>query len=335
MISGSVQCILCPFVCTLAPGERGRCGVRLNRDGELISLVYGRPVAVHVDPVEKKPLYHFHPGESVLSIATAGCNLRCLNCQNWEISQAFPEDVPPYNLMPEAVVEMALEHECGSIAYTYTEPVVFFEYVQDTARIAREKGLSNILVTAGYINEGPLRELAQFIDAANIDLKSMSEEFYNEVCGATLEPVQKCVSVLHEMGVWIEVTNLVIPTLNDSEEQTERLYNWVLDTVGPDVPLHFSRFFPMYRMVDLPPTPVGTLASARSRALESGLNHVYVGNVACEHGADTFCSHCGRRLIERQGYSVTTNSVRDGACTWCSNPVSGVWNIGGASNGGE
>jgi pyruvate formate lyase activating enzyme len=212
---------------------------------------------------------------------------------------------------------------------------VFYEYVQDTACMAREKGLSNILVTAGYINEGPLRELAQFIDAANIDLKSMSEEFYNEICGATLEPVQRCISVLHEMGVWIEVTNLIIPTLNDSEEQTERLYNWVLDTVGPDVPLHFSRFFPMYRMVDLPPTPAGTLASARSRALESGLNHVYVGNVACADGADTFCSSCGRRLIERQGYSITANSVMDGVCTWCSSPVPGIWNRGGASNGGE
>lgn len=335
MISGSVQCILCPFACTLAPGERGRCGVRLNRGGELISLVYGKPVAVHVDPVEKKPLYHFHPGESVLSIATAGCNLRCLNCQNWEISQALPEDVPPYDLMPEAVVEMAIEQGCGAIAYTYTEPVVFYEYVQDTARVARERGLSNILVTAGYINEGPLRELAELIDAANIDLKSMSESFYNEVCGATLGPVQKCVSVLHEMGVWIEVTNLIIPTLNDSEEQTELLYNWVLDTVGPNVPLHFSRFFPMYRMIDLPPTPAGTLASARSRALEAGLNHVYVGNVASEYGSDTFCPNCGRRLIERQGYSIITNGIRDGACTLCSSPVSGVWNGGGASNGGE
>ena len=325
MSSGRVQCMLCPFGCVLEEGERGRCGVRLNRDGELLSLVYGRPVAVHIDPVEKKPLFHFHPGEAVLSIATAGCNLRCLNCQNWEISQALPEDVPPSDLMPADVVRMAEEYSCKSIAYTYTEPVVFYEYMEDTASHARDAGIRNIMVTAAYINEGPLRQLAPLIDAANVDLKSIRDDFYREVCGGELEPVRRSIEILAESGCWIEITNLVIPTLNDTDEEMEELCRWILDTLGPDVPLHFSRFFPMYRMTDLPPTPIETLVGARSIALDMGIRHVYVGNAVTERGSDTFCPGCGELLISREGYSVTLEGLEEGSCRNCARPLPGVW----------
>lgn len=312
-------------MCVLEPGQRGRCTVRLNVDGELVSLVYGRPVAVHVDPVEKKPLFHFLPGSDVFSIATAGCNLRCQFCQNWEISQAAPEDVSPYDLSPEAVVEGAVEYGCRSIAYTYTEPLVCFEYVRDTAVLARERGVASILVTAGYVNPGPMMELAECVDAANVDLKSISDRYYREVCGGTLAPVLDTLRILKESGTWLEVTNLVVPTLNDGEEELEELARWVLDNLGPDTPLHFSRFFPMYRLTDLAPTPVETLAGAREAALGMGLHHVYAGNVVTPEGMVTRCPSCGRELVVREGYRVTRMDILDGACAHCSEPVAGVW----------
>lgn len=325
-MSVRVQCVLCPHMCELAPGERGRCTVRLNRDGELVSLVYGRPVAVHVDPVEKKPLFHFMPGIDVFSIATAGCNLSCDFCQNWEISQAPPEEVSPYHMPPEAVVESALEYRCGAVAYTYTEPIVYFEYTRDCARLAREAGLANILVTAGYINPGPLAELAPYIDAANVDLKSMSDSYYRNTCGGTLQPVLNTITALKDSGTWVEITNLVVPTMNDTDDDIETLAAWVLDNTGAETPLHFSRFFPMYRMTDLPPTPVDTLKRARERALEMGLHHVYVGNAVTSDGMMTTCPGCGRTLIERHGYMVTSMRIRNGCCEYCSAPVAGVWN---------
>lgn len=325
-MSNRVQCVLCPHLCTLAPGERGRCSVRLNVDGELVSLVYGRPVAVHVDPVEKKPLFHFLPGIDVFSIATAGCNLRCEFCQNWEISQAAPEDVTPYDLPPEAVVEQAIVYNCEAIAYTYTEPVVFFEYTRDTAKLAKEAGLKNILVTAGYINQGPLTELAEYIDAANVDLKSMKDSYYRDICGGTLQPVLDTITTLKELGTWVEVTNLIVPTLNDDSRELDELARWILENTGADTPLHFSRFFPMYRLTDLAPTPVSTLQSARERALEIGLHHVYVGNAVTEEGMITTCPECGEVLIRRQGYLIEENRIENGKCFSCSAPVAGVWN---------
>jgi pyruvate formate lyase activating enzyme len=323
---GRVQCVLCPHACVLKPGERGRCSVRLNIDGALISLVYGKPVAVNVDPVEKKPLFHFLPGSDVLSIATAGCNLRCLFCQNWEISQSDPEDVSPYDLPPEAVVEQALAAGCGSIAYTYTEPIVFFEYMRDTAVLAREAGLRNIMVTAGYINQGPLAELAPLMDAANIDLKSIREDFYRDICGATLQPVLDCIMTMKSMGTWVEVTNLIVPTLNDSQEDIEELSDWMLEYAGPDTPLHFSRFFPMYRLPDLPPTPLEVLEEARATAKDKGMRFVYVGNAVSSEGAVTVCPNCGAAVMARQGYIVTSRLVdENGLCGMCSAPVPGVW----------
>lgn len=300
--------------------------MRLNVDGELVSLVYGRPVAVHVDPVEKKPLFHFLPGIDVFSIATAGCNLRCEFCQNWEISQAAPEDVTPYNLPPEAVVEQAIFYNCDAIAYTYTEPVVFYEYARDTARLARESGLKNILVTAGYINPGPLAELAEYTDAANVDLKSMSDNYYKNVCGGTLQPVLDTIIALKELGVWVEVTNLIVPTLNDDSDEIDELALWVLENTGADTPLHFSRFFPMYRLIDLAPTPVSTLQSARERARAIGLHNVYVGNAVTPDGMITRCSECDQVLLRRQGYLITENNIVNGKCSSCSAPAAGVWN---------
>jgi pyruvate formate lyase activating enzyme len=323
---GRVQCVLCPHACVLGPGMRGRCAVRLNFDGELVSLVYGKPVAVNVDPVEKKPLFHFLPGSEVFSIATAGCNLRCRFCQNWEISQADPEDVSPYDLPPAAAVEQALAAGCSSIAYTYSEPIVFYEYMKDTAVLAREAGLRNIMVTAGYINPGPLAELAPLIDAANIDLKSIREDFYRDICGATLQPVLDCIEAMRSMGTWVEVTHLIVPTLNDAPEDLEALADWILEHAGPDTPLHFSRFFPMYQLPDLPPTPLPVLEGAREMAMGKGIRFVYVGNAVSTGGAVTVCPSCGAELVTRVGYLVTGYGIdANGLCGSCSAPVPGVW----------
>jgi pyruvate formate lyase activating enzyme len=297
----------------------------MNLDGELVSLVYGRPVAVHVDPIEKKPLYHFQPGSLSFSVATAGCNLACRFCQNWEISQAAPEEVPPYDLPPEKLVEEAEEAGCSSIAYTYTEPIIFYEYMLDTARLAHQRGMRNVMITAGYINEGPLRELCQHVDAANVDLKSIRDAYYRQVCYGRLDPVLNTLKVLVDCGVWVEVTNLVVPTLNDHEEDLRDLSRWVLENLGEDVPLHFSRFFPTYRLTNKPPTPVATLRDARETALQEGLHHVYVGNVVTGSGSHTVCPGCGETLIEREGYSIIENRIEDGRCPECGTEIEGVW----------
>ncbi|MBD3369265.1 AmmeMemoRadiSam system radical SAM enzyme [Candidatus Fermentibacteria bacterium] len=324
-MSKDVQCLLCPHACVMEPGQRGSCRVRMNLDGELVSLVYGRPVAVHVDPIEKKPLYHFRPGSLSYSLATAGCNLACRFCQNWEISQSAPEEVPPYDLPPEAVVEEAENAGCSSIAYTYTEPIVFYEYMLDTAKLAHERGLRNVMITAGYINQGPLRELCEHMDGANVDLKSIRDDYYRQVCYGKLDPVLDALEVMVEHGVWVEVTNLVVPTLNDAEEDLRDLSRWILDNLGEDVPLHFSRFFPTYRLTNKPPTPVSTLRAARETALEEGLNHVYVGNVVTASGSHTTCPGCGETMIEREGYTVVNNRIEDGMCPECGTEIKGVW----------
>ena len=324
-MSNRVQCVLCPHACVLEAGQRGTCRVRMNLDGELISLVYGRPVAAHVDPVEKKPVYHYLPGTKTFSIATAGCNLGCEFCQNWEISQAAPEDVPPYRMEPEEVVSRATELGCSSIAYTYTEPIVFYEYMEDTAGLARAGGLGNIMVTAGYINEGPLRQLAPLLDAANVDLKSIRDSYYRQVCHGRVEPVLRTLRVLREMGVWLEVTNLLVPDLNDSEEDLAGLCAWIVENLGTDVPLHFSRFFPTYRMTDRPPTPLETLERAGETAAEHGMRYVYVGNIVTREGDDTFCPHCGEAVIRRDRFSVTERNMEGGSCASCGTAIPGVW----------
>ncbi|MBR4898719.1 MAG: AmmeMemoRadiSam system radical SAM enzyme [Prevotella sp.] len=276
---GVVECLLCPHHCRIANGRVGRCRSRRNHDGVLFSEVYSKPCSLAIDPIEKKPLYHFHSGTTCLSLACTGCNFRCLNCQNHDISQAAPDDVDYYDLTPEQVVGLCLRHHCPGIAYTYTEPLTYVEYVIDCARMAREKGLWNILVTAGYVCQEPLSDLLPFLDAANIDLKSFSDDIYQRVSGGRLQPVLDTILAMKEAGVWIELTNLIIPSVNDDMDMIRCMCRWLIENGLAEAPLHFSRFFPRYKMLDFEPTPVQTLRTARQMALDEGLRHVYLGNV--------------------------------------------------------
>ena len=276
---GVVECQLCPHRCHIANGRTGRCRSRRNHDGVLVSEVYAKPCALAIDPVEKKPLYHFHPGTTCLSIACTGCNFRCLNCQNHDISQAAPADVDHYHLVPEDVVALCLRHHCPGIAYTYTEPLTYIVYVTDCARLAHEKGLWNILVTAGYVCQEPLADLLPYLDAANVDLKSFPDDIYQDVSGGHLQPVLDTILAMKATGVWIELTNLVIPGVNDDVEMIRRMCCWLVENGLAGAPLHFSRFFPRFKMQDVPPTPVQTLRAARKIAQEAGMQHVYLGNV--------------------------------------------------------
>ena len=320
-----VYCDLCPKACAIAPGESGECRVRVNIDGALVAVTYGHPCSVHVDPVEKKPLFHFLPGTGILSLATAGCNLHCKNCQNWAISQRNPEDVEAGRLLPAELPALARQHGCLSIAYTYTEPLIYYEYTLDGCISARGAGLRNALVTAGYVNREPMKELCRFVDSANIDLKSISDLFYREICGATLRPVLNSLVLAKTMGVLVEVTNLVIPTLNDSDDDLTGLSRWVVENLGKETPLHFSRFHPDYQMRNLPPTPAGTLDRAREIALAEGLHYVYVGNIRRPEGENTYCPGCGALLVERRGYSIRKNRIEGGQCPQCGATIHGVW----------
>lgn len=275
----TVECLLCPHHCHISEGRTGICRSRRNEGGLLVSEVYGRPCALAIDPIEKKPLYHFHPGTKCLSIACTGCNFRCLNCQNHEISQVAPTEVEYYELSPEAIVALCLEHHCPGIAYTYTEPLTYLEYITDTARLAHEAGLWNILVTAGYVCQEPLKNLLPYLDAANIDLKSFSDDIYMKVSGGHLQPVLDTNLAMRDEGVWIELTNLVIPGINDDLKMIRQMCQWIASNGLADNPLHFSRFFPRYKMQDIPPTPIQTLKAARQIAQEEGIRHVCLGNV--------------------------------------------------------
>ncbi len=325
VIKLTVQCELCPKMCLIEPGQSGECRVRINIDGVLRTVVYGYPCSMHDDPIEKKPLFHFLPGSRILSIATAGCNLHCLNCQNWEISQANPEDTPAYPCPPERLVQIAKEKNYSSIAYTYTDPIVYYEYTYDTAKLAREANIRNVLVTAGYINPEPWRKLLEVVDAANIDLKGITEEFYRKVCSATLKPVQEALVLARASGILVEVTNLIIPTLNDKAEQIRELCRWVKVNLGGETPLHFSRFFPQYKMRHLPPTSLKTLDIACEIAMEEGLSFVYIGNIQSEEGENTYCPDCKKLLIERVRYVIRQNHIKDGCCPDCGKEIYGVW----------
>ena len=276
---GVVECQLCPHHCHIANGKTGRCRSRRNHDGVLVSEVYGKPCSLAIDPIEKKPLYHFHPGTTCLSIACTGCNFRCLNCQNHDISQVAPEDVDHYNLTPDQVVGLCLKYHCPGIAYTYTEPLTYIEYVTDCARLAHEKGLWNILVTAGYICQEPLADLLPYLDAANIDLKSFSDEIYQRVSGGRLSVVLDTIIAMKKAGVWLELTNLVIPGVNDDMDMIRRMCQWMKENGLAGAPLHFSRFFPRYKLKEVPPTPLRTLQAAKQVAHGEGIKNVYLGNV--------------------------------------------------------
>jgi len=319
-----VRCELCPRRCIISNSRRGFCKTRENRDGTLYSVVYGKPCAVHADPIEKKPLFHVLPATKSFSIATAGCNLACKFCQNWQISQAYPEEVPYKDLMPERLVAIAKERNCPTIAYTYTEPTVFFEYMYDSAKLAHKEGIMNVMHSAGFINEKPLRDLCKYLDAANIDLKG-SDRFYDEISLGNREDVLRTLKILKEEGVWVEITYLVIPTLNDDDNYIRETCKWIKENLGEGTPLHLSRFWPMYKLKNLSPTPISTLERARDIAVDAGLRYVYVGNIPGHKGETTFCPYCNEVLIERLGYNVVENNLKDGKCKFCKKEIEGIW----------
>ena len=322
-----VQCALCPNRCVLAPGQRGLCTVRENRGGKLFTLVYGTPCAVNVDPIEKKPFFHVLPGSSSFSISTAGCNMRCAFCQNWQISQARPEEVSASWLPPDAVVDNALAEGCATIAFTYTEPTVFYEYMLDTARAAAAKGVSCVLHSCGYINEEPLTELAPFLTAANIDLKGFSEEFYRKMGQGHLQPVLDTLVTLKRLGVWLEITNLIIPGANDDPGQIEKMCAWIKEHLGDEVPLHFSAFRPAYKLERLPQTSRQTLEKAREIASAVGLKYVYIGNYPGNPGESTYCPRCKKNVLHRIGYRIESTDIVDGKCRFCGYVIRGIWSL--------
>ena len=321
----TVQCQLCPNFCVLSNGKKGRCGARINVDGKLFTMVYARPVAVHIDPIEKKPLSHFLPGTTAFSIATAGCNLGCVFCQNWQISQARPEDSQSMVLQPEDVVRLAKEYKCATIAYTYTEPTIFYEYMIDTAKLAKVSGVKNVMHTCGYINPKPLKELLKYMDAANVDLKGFSEQYYVEMCSGHLDPVLETIKTIKRSGVWLEITNLVIPGKNDDPKMIRAMCSWIMKNAGPDVPLYFSAFMPQYKLTGVPPTPEKTLEDAYKIAKSEGLNYVYIGNVYGNIGESTFCPKCGKMIVERKGFETLKVDIVDGKCKYCGHKIAGVW----------
>ena len=320
-----VQCDLCPKACLIEPGQSGECRVRINIDGVLRTVVYGFPCSINIDPIEKKPLSHFLPGSRILSIATVGCNLHCENCQNWEISQANPEDSVAEHWPPQRLVDATKYYRCPSLAYTYTDPIVYYEYTYDTAKLAKGAGICNVLVTAGYINREPWERLLEYVDAANIDLKGITEDFYRQVCSGTLKPVQNALVVAKASGILVEVTNLIIPTLNDKPEQIRELARWIKVNLGGETPLHFSGFYPRYKMRNLPPTPAKTLDMAREIAMAEGLSYVYIGNILSKEGQSTYCPGCKSLIIERSGYTILQNLLKDGCCPNCGEGIYGVW----------
>ncbi len=320
-----VMCGICPNRCLLSPGDRSVCRSRVNMDGVLYSLTYGNPCSVNVDPIEKKPLFHFKPRSKAFSIATTGCNFRCLNCQNWEISQAKPHEVRHHELFPADVIQGAQGTGCASIAYTYSEAVTFFEYMIDTARLAREEGIANLWISNGYINPKPLVELCSVLDAANINLKAFSDAVYRKLNGGRLQPVLNTFKTLHEQKIHFEMTNLVVPGYTDDAEMVKQMCQWILATLGPDYPLHFLRFFPQYKLDRLPATPLSTLVRFRKLAMAEGIRYVYVGNAAYPEGNNTYCHHCKKLLIERIGYFIGTYDLNENRCKYCRTVIPGRW----------
>jgi pyruvate formate lyase activating enzyme len=348
----NLQCQICPNECILEPEDRGRCRNKVHKNGTLYTMAYGNPCSFRTDPIEKKPLFHFIPGTDVYSIATSGCGFRCLNCQNWDISQRKPEETKDargesmrrnsrflhsvtraytdrLSMFPEDVVDLAEYFDCPSIAYTYSEPTVWYEYMIDTAKAAREKGIKNVWVTCGYIQEKPLVELCRYLDAANVDLKSFSDEVYDKLNTGKLEPILSTLKTLKREGVWFEVTNLIVPTYTDKPDMIRRMCDWMVQNLGPDYPLHISRFHPRHKLTHLPPTPVERLIEARAIARDAGLHHVYVGNcLEVADGGTTLCPapSCKKAVIERgSSYSVRKVNFDQGKCASCGTALSGVW----------
>ncbi len=323
--SRPVKCLLCANQCIILKGERGKCRARYNDNGILRSLVYGRLVSANIDPIEKKPFYHFLPGALAFSVATTGCPLSCQFCQNWEISQASPEDFKTEYTPPERISAIAEYRKVPVIAYTYNEPTVFTEYMIDTTRKSKEKGLKNVLISCGFMGELPLKDMCENLDAIKIDLKGFSNDFYRNVCKADLEPVLRSIKTIARSGVHLEIVNLVVPTLNDSDKMMDELCKWVFNETGPDTPVHFTRFHPDYKLQNLPPTPPSTLEKARDIAFNNGLHFPYVGNIPGHPGNNTLCPECGKTVIERNGFFIKGVKLTDGKCNFCQSPVYGVW----------
>lgn len=322
---GLVTCMLCPHQCVLGENDRGFCRVRAVKNGVLHTLVYGNACSANVDPIEKKPLYHFLPGRPILSIATAGCNFRCKNCQNWQISQAKPHEIAHADLPPEKLIEAAIAHGIPAIAYTYSEPIVYFEYARDSCALAREKGIRNVLVTAGYINPKPLQAFCKVVDAVTLDLKSFDDTVYRTLNAGRLAPVLRALEIIREEGVWLEVSRLVVPHHADSLDDIRRMCDWMVATLGPDVPLHFLRFHGAYKFERLEPTPVATMDAAEAIARQAGVRHVYIGNVPGRDSQSTRCHSCGSVVVERAGYQVLQNRLAGGGTCSCGAAVAGVW----------
>jgi len=320
-----IQCEICPKKCEIADLERGYCGNKENRKGSYYSLVYGQSCAAHFDPIEKKPLFHYLPSTTAFSIAAVGCNFECKFCQNWKIAQYRPEQIESIYLPPHEVVSLSKERGCPTIAYTYSEPVVFYEYMYDTSKLAKKEGIGSVMISNGYINEAPLIELCKELTGVKIDLKAFSEKFYKDYCSGELKPVLDTLKTLKRIGIWYEIVVLLIPTLNDGDQELTQMCQWIKSELGAEVPVHFSRFHPMYKIINLPSTPVKTLENARNIAKRAGLHYVYIGNVPGHEGESTYCPGCGEVVIKRIGYSILKNAIKAGKCSNCGRTIPGVW----------
>jgi len=321
-----IMCRICPNECVLKEGELSKCNNRKVHNSLLYTMAFGNPCSVNVDPVEKKPLYHFLPGSRTFSIATAGCNLVCLNCQNWTISQTSPDKTRNFDLMPSQVVEECIKNNCNSIAYTYSEPITFYEYTYETASLAKKAGIKNIIKSNGYINAEPLRKLCTVIDGANIDLKAFTESTYLKLTGGKLQPVLDSLKIYKEMGVWLEITNLVVPTWSDNLDEIGSMCRWLSENGFKNTPIHFSRFYPIHKLEQLPPTPLDILNKAFNIASGEGLKFVYTGNIPGNEKSNTICPGCNSTIVTRKGYRITSNSITDGKCDNCGEAIDGIWN---------
>ncbi|MDO8735005.1 MAG: AmmeMemoRadiSam system radical SAM enzyme [Elusimicrobiota bacterium] len=321
-----VKCNLCPWRCTIAPKQRGLCRTRENQDGKLITLNYGRVSTVNIDPIEKKPFFHFMPSEQALSIATAGCNVGCKFCQNWQLSKITPEESDSFYISPEDVIRLAKRTKSKIIAYTYNEPIVFYEFMLDISKLAKKEGIKTVVVSCGFVNTEPLKELLKYVDAYKVDLKGFNEKYYKEVVGARLQPVLEAIKTVKQSGVHLEIVYLVVPTLNDNPDEVRNMCKWLVKNIGTNVPLHFTRFHPDYKMTNYPSTPVSTVENLRKIAMKEGLKYVYVGNVPPgNEGENTYCPKCKKLLIKRLGFGVVENNVTYGKCKFCGQKIYGVW----------
>lgn len=325
--SNAVRCSLCPWGCIVPPGKRGRCRVRENRNGTYYTLVYGYPCAIHNDPIEKKPFAHVYPGSMSFSLATVGCNFVCKFCQNWELSQKKPEEVHIPYISPQDIIKMAkdVRPKPRTLAFTYSEPTVFYEYMADCARAAKDAGLGSLMISNGFIAETPLKELCKLMTAIKVDLKAFTQKFYGEICEGQLEPVLKTLKCLKDSGTWFEIVVLIIPTLNDGGDEIKRMTEWIVKELGTDVPVHFSRYHPAYKIQNIPPTPPATLNRAWKIAKAQGCNFVYTGNMPGVDSSNTYCPGCGNLLLKRYAFNVEVNNIIDGKCSKCYKVIPGVW----------